>query len=364
MHIDFHHAVTYIIARTAGFDHREADIIAYSSQYVDDATNSGTIMFDNRAMYTRTCSAHKMLDSRNFEDRENHHVWIPFHFLPGNGGLPCTQNPRGTFIEKIVCSPDSDVARDMIRACIADRDAPYALHRLGITMHVYADTWAHQGFTGVKHMINSVLVLDDVDKPANSPWKRFKERAKDLWYGIMSKIMKSGLPLGHGCALTYPDLPYLEWHYKDHEGNKVQRNNPQDFLAAADAMCRAMQCYRAGSAEEPVAGLPEEVRRKIGEMLHRLTDEDAVRRHTKWLEAIAQGTFGFMTEKLNYQDKGPGSWKHKALGTVEAFDEGNETFPYHEEFLKSDWKMFHDALQAHRFTVIYDILPKYGICAA
>ena len=33
-------------------------------------------------------------------------------------------------------------------------------------------------------------------------------------------------------------------------------------------------------------------------------------------------------------------------------------------FLISDWKMFHDALQAHRFEVIHEILPKYGISAA
>jgi hypothetical protein len=32
--------------------------------------------------------------------------------------------------------------------------------------------------------------------------------------------------------------------------------------------------------------------------------------------------------------------------------------------LKSDWKHFHDALQAHRQDVLHDVLPRYGICAA
>lgn len=41
MQIDFHHATTYVLARLAGFEHPEANIIAYSAQYVDDATNSG-----------------------------------------------------------------------------------------------------------------------------------------------------------------------------------------------------------------------------------------------------------------------------------------------------------------------------------
>ena len=31
MQIDFHHAVTYVLARLAGFDHADAEIVAYSA---------------------------------------------------------------------------------------------------------------------------------------------------------------------------------------------------------------------------------------------------------------------------------------------------------------------------------------------
>jgi nucleoside 2-deoxyribosyltransferase len=68
MQIDFHHAVTYVVARLAGFGHREAEVVAYCAQYVDDATNTGEIIFENGAMYSRICSAHKMLDYRNFDE--------------------------------------------------------------------------------------------------------------------------------------------------------------------------------------------------------------------------------------------------------------------------------------------------------
>src|SRR5262245_26632229 len=109
MQIDFHHGVTYVVARLAGFDHRESEIVAYAAQYVDDATNAGTLIFDNGAMYERISSAHKMLDYRNFEELANHRVWIPFHFLPGNGGMPAGTDPPGTFIDKLRCTPDSPV---------------------------------------------------------------------------------------------------------------------------------------------------------------------------------------------------------------------------------------------------------------
>lgn len=364
MQIDFHHAVTYVVARIAGFDHAQAEKIAYCSQYVDDATNSGTITFDNNAMYTRIYSAHKMLDHRNFNELSNHHVWIPFHFLPGNGGMPADKNPTGGFIEKIVCRPDSPVAGDMVRACIADQAAPYGLHRLGITMHVYADTWAHQGFAGVSHAVNSVSVLDDLEKPGRSAWKKFREKAGDLWSRVKSKFVRDTLPLGHGCALTFPDMPYLQWRYRNDQGSDVVRNNTDDFVFAADAMCKAMQRYRSKDPDAAVSGLPPAERDKIRAMLSAITDEDGDKRHAKWLQAIGQGYFSFGPVKLRYQAKGLDSWKHLALGTEKDVDAGNEKFPYRESFLTSDWKMFHDALQAHRFTVIYDILPCYGICAA
>jgi len=105
MQIDGHHTLTYIAARLAGFSRTKASIIAYSAQYVDDATNSGVIHFKNGAMYKRISSAHKMLDYRNSDELANHRVWIPFHFLPGNGGKQAGENPNGTFIRKLVCKP-------------------------------------------------------------------------------------------------------------------------------------------------------------------------------------------------------------------------------------------------------------------
>jgi len=83
------------------------------------------------------------------------------------------------------------------------------------------------------------------------------------------------------------------------------------------------------------------------------------------LKKIADGYFSFGTAKSKYIPKGKGSWKHKVIGTKEWVDDtDDEPFLYKESFLTSDWKMFHDALQAHRFDVIHDILPKFGISAA
>jgi hypothetical protein len=354
MQIDFHHAVTYVIARLSGFSHPKANIIAYCAQYVDDATNAGEIRFDNGAMYNRISSAHKMLDYRNSKALKNRQVWIPFHFLPGNGGLPAGQAPRGGFHKRLICRPNSRVAQDMVRVCIDDKDKPYGLHRLGITMHVFADTWAHQGFAGVNHKVNEASNIKSQDGKADA---RLAER-------LVNFFLSEAFPLGHGAVLSYPDRPYLSWKYKNGMGERVKRDNPTDFLNAAGQMCRAMQCWRIGEPDAQVDGLPEGDKKKIGTLLRTIKKDDGDERHEIWLKKIEEGHFSFRPAKLTYIPKGKKSWKYKALGTKEWVDDFDEEFLYKDSFLTSNWKRFHDALQAHRFDLIHDILPKYGISAA
>ncbi|MEF1341179.1 hypothetical protein REH81_31175, partial [Vibrio rotiferianus] len=72
MQIDGHHSLTYVVARYAGMTHSDAEKLAYCAQYVDEATNSDPVRFDNGAMFNRISSAHKMLDYRNGNELANH----------------------------------------------------------------------------------------------------------------------------------------------------------------------------------------------------------------------------------------------------------------------------------------------------
>jgi hypothetical protein len=367
MQSDFHHAVTYVTARLAGFAKTEAATIAYASQYVDDAVNSGTIHFSDGALYERISSAHRTLDYRNFDELATHLVWVPFHFLPGNGGKAAEQNPRDPFIEKIVCVKDSPVARDMLAACVRDTSAPHALHRLGIGLHVYMDTWAHQGFAGVCHKVNAVEHLDLIEgEVIIGRWERIKDRIMDLVDDIGNLFVTRTLPLGHGAALSYPDLPFItKWRYTNGIKQVIVRNNLQEFLEAAQAMYRVLLSFRAGDAQlRSTADINARDLQVIERNLHGFTSRDADNRHRHWRNSIANGDFSFGAEQIDYQAKGPGSWKYEALGSVEEFETGKEHFPFTEKFFTSDWKLFHDALQSHRLELLRDILPRYGICAA
>ncbi|ACK69954.1 conserved hypothetical protein [Gloeothece citriformis PCC 7424] len=364
MQIDFHHGVTYIVARLAGFDHDEANIIAYCAQYVDDASNSGLIRFNNGALFRRMSSAHKLLDYRNFKQLASHHVWIPFHFLPGNGGLPAGQNPEGKFIQKLICYPNSYVAQEMLRECINNRDHPHGLHRLGITMHVYGDTWAHQGFAGVTHQVNEAkLILDDRGNPDLIKTEKInKYFRKNLLERMANAFMSEAFPIGHGAVLGNPDKPYLKWGYINGFNQIIKRDNAKDFLEAAEQMYKWMQRYRLGDTQADVPGLPVRDKKLIADKLENIIDKSGKKRHRVWLNSILEGEFSFGKAEVTYVAKGKGSWKYEALKTEKEKDESGEIYSYDANFLNSNWKLFHDALFSHHFYIIHVLLPKYGIC--
>ena len=153
-------------------------------------------------------------------DLANHRVWLPFHFLPGNGSDPAPTQPpiyrsADEFISRCICRPNSPPARDLMRAVIERQDRPYALHRLGVAAHVFADTWAHQGFVGYQHPVN---LASDIEAENDSHHKKdFSEKLKGFfemgWEQLKSIFVGAALPLGHGTVLSYPDRPYLRWSY-------------------------------------------------------------------------------------------------------------------------------------------------------
>ncbi|MCW8831903.1 MAG: hypothetical protein OQK03_01110, partial [Colwellia sp.] len=293
---------------------------------------------------------------KNLEDLKNMKVWVPFHFLPGNGGLPAGENPEGRFIQKLLCKPGSYVAQDMVKECIRDKDRPYGLHRLGITSHVFVDTWAHQGFAGVQHDINEVSDLREANnKSADGLIDRISE--------YFSEMAQENIPsLGHGQALSNPDLPYESWSYINGFGNTVVRNNPVDFVTAADELCKVYQRFMLGDHLARVEGLSDVLKSNISICFKEFTQINPEERHARWLLAIEEDFFGLGAEKITYIAKGENSWKHQALGTTRSH--GDDEYVFSLDFINSNWKYFHDAAKKHRLSIIDDILPRFGICVA
>ncbi|MEP6502228.1 MAG: DUF6765 family protein [Betaproteobacteria bacterium] len=387
MQIDFHFGATYAIARIAGFDDAQAHTIAYSAQYVDDSTTSGFLRFDNGVRFYRRATAHPPIDLKNVDNDVGSQSWLPFHFLPGNEGLETRAPLDGAYRRRLICRPDSFVARAMMRDVIEAKlkNGEHSLHRLGIAAHVFIDTFAHRGFIGERTAFNEV---GHIDTAAGRALQRMPVP-----------------PVGHGQVSTYPDRPFLHWRYENNEREWVERNNPVDFSTAANRLCEEFQRYRLGDPDALVPGLGS-ARARIETLIGRITDDDGDARLAQWMEALKDGYFDFGPATPGYIGKGRGSWKHVALGenyllwlqsaqrAVDAVPDGERnllqrigatllelgvhhaealaehlglepvTYPFRESFLGSDYKRFHDAAEEQRFAVFKKILPRFGIFAA
>lgn len=127
------------------------------------------------------------------------------------------------------------------------------------------------------------------------------------------------------------------------------------FAEAVHEICKAMQCFQAGDPQANAPGFSRAQRDMLGRWMAGITDAGGEMRHKRWFGLIRQGEIGFPSVKLEYKAKG--SWRYEALGATRKNLE-NDIYPYSPIFLSCDWKWFHDALLAHRFAVIHDILPK------
>lgn len=361
MQIDFHYAVVYVLARISGYTKDEANVVAGASQYVDDAVWERPIFFKSGEIYKPMASAHKMLDYRNFKELANRLSWVSYHFLPGNCNEKADSLLQRPFEERLICTPNSPLAQDMVEEVLSRRDEALGLYRLGIALHVYADTWAHQGFSGIESRCNRAKLMED--EPVG---KSYRDKLSNFFSGIfdnsVGEFLETVMPLGHGAVLGCPDKPYLEWKYLNHQGMEIRRNNTDIFMDAIHHIYPLLFRFKTGCSPAQVNPLPRKAIHRIREVFESNCIADDRQRLQVWLDAIAAHDFGLTGKEAHFHMEGPDTWIRQAFGSQE-LDE-DERYEFSESFEESHWKKFHDALADHHFFMIRVLFPKYRLCIA
>jgi hypothetical protein len=138
----------------------------------------------------------------------------------------------------------------MVQHTLTLTDRNYALPLIGITAHVYADTFSHYGFSGISSrrnkIINDRFIFFGLNKKTEQyildKAKQFKENypGEDGFLANVKSWFAEKLSgaLGHGAAVTFPDRPYLKWsfEYEEPERSNGVRDNPATFLAGCEAL--------------------------------------------------------------------------------------------------------------------------------
>jgi hypothetical protein len=347
MQKDFHFYTIYALARAAGLSPDHSFIIAYSSQHTDDAKYEHALKFENGGRFQQILTAHKYLHLKTLTLTTCYTIWVPFHFLPGNLGVE--------FYERMLTRSGSTVAQKLIDGILICNSRPYLLHRLGIFLHCFADTWSHQNFLGLEREdFNDVKRLD-VKGMDHFSFKSLKNNLKLI-------IPEYAAPkLGHAQAGSLPDEPYREWKYTDYLGKRHDISNVRRCMDAAQncfqVLIKFLDHFPGFFDSSPVPW--HNIAAKIRELfeMHGSLDE----RVRKWKDAISGGEFGLKTRgrdtNLEYHDR---EWFQEAV-KVEKLPDNRELYERKVGFETSHWKYFHDAGAFHRFTVLHEVLPEHGM---
>ena len=354
MNIDFHFGIIYVVSRLAGMGPADAKTVAHACQYIDDSTTKGPLVFAEGQTFDRFATAHETFDYLNTIDSDSRLVWAPFHFLPGGEGT--------SFDKRVVCRKDSRIAREMVRGYLAAPRQDNSLHGLGVLLHTYVDTWAHQGFSGTESPHNAVHHFESENYTAADLTKKVESFIEAANSRLEGELIDLTVKVGHGAALHFPDLPWFKWRYRNGFDEEIERNNLPDFVDAAMMAYKVVKAFLVG--ETDIAGIDamnEEHVARIEDVLKSNRSEDPNERLEQISHQLCSGKMDEIPEPLPaYVSKGPGSWKHLATG-LSTIDDGHHAPSWSQEFEDSDYRKYHDAVKRHRMDVTTYLLPRFGI---
>lgn len=210
MNFEFHYYTVRYLCGCAGFDDLKADRIAISSQLVDECTLAWEVQGGRGTERTLVTQNYQFWDESVIGN-----VYRPFHFLPGDRLLAASRRIDRQAGRHPVTA-DSALARELLIAALKSQN-PY---RIGIAVHSYADTWAHQNFSADREAANA--------------------------FGP-----ESALPaVGHMHARSLPDDPQARWIDPRLDEPWAKVDNRLRFLDAARMIYRFLRTSRKEGFED------------------------------------------------------------------------------------------------------------------
>lgn len=208
---DSHYYAILAFARALGFKKSIAHQIAYASQFVDDAKINHitlsrnfedldyTLINKEPSFYNMsTCHSYFRMKTYNYAAMTAN--TSAFHFVPGCSGR--------TFTRKMRCKQKTPVITEIINQALPEADPV----KFGMLLHSFADTFAHQGFSGLISRVNDISKCKAKIKVHGENF--FKKWGRRIAPKTYDKCFDLIIPAyGHGQAASFPDQPYLKWEY-------------------------------------------------------------------------------------------------------------------------------------------------------
>lgn len=373
MRIDAHYYAVLAFALQCGFKKESAKTLAYASQYVDDAKiNQLTIdgptygikidcQSPKSLLNMATCHSYCHLKTFNLAAMINN--TCAFHFVP------CCDGDK--FAWKMTCKPEGPVLTGIKDRAMEEDD----LIKLGIVLHAWADSYSHQGFSGLLSKPNDIKELHADSKVYLS--KGIYTSALILWFrrDILKKNFDNIFdrlvpPYGHGQALHYPDEPYIKkWSYEYDEndvyysGHKIKfRNNIEIYKKAFESITNLLkQFLDRHPAHRDNSSFPKTPSSELYDLL--FLRKNVEKREKEWINKLSQmAPFkGSNESDIKYDDR---LWLSEAFANSETdpdvFTEKGKLAPKREvrrivegarlnpDFADSNWYRYHLAVRWYK----------------
>ncbi|HBP66344.1 MAG TPA: hypothetical protein DD730_19310 [Desulfosporosinus sp.] len=244
MQRDAHYYAILAFCRSCGFKKESAQVVAHASQYVDDAKID--LMYLNKSSHVvdhdviddqpaffnmATCHSYFRINTFNYESMINN--TIAYHFVPGCEGE--------NFTKKLRTKEEAPIILDILNDVFVEDN----LYTLGIVLHTFADSYTHQGFSGMLSKVNDINNCEAKAYQNIGLYYKmldfFAKFSPQTYDKLFDRIMPA---YGHGQALEFPDIPFLKWSYEYDYSDEFHGSYKKVEIDNKDRYQRAFQSIR------------------------------------------------------------------------------------------------------------------------
>lgn len=267
MDINFHYFAIKTLALRAGFKDNDAQTIAYYSQMIDDFNIYRYLVLDyvREDMIQNKLAKKISSDSYLFNtvttgfndnddlarlstERYQRTITTPFHFItqtPIDNSLLENEAKAKRYklrVQPATLNPLKESEKSLIQDMLIDASNSYIskpcsdnLIKIGMLLHIFADTYAHQEFSGFWGWENHSY-LAEVKNNVTNEVKTYSESTGLSNFSTNFQFYYHCPSIGHTNIGHIPDLSYVSFKMKhkispkDNYSKIYERNNTEEFL--------------------------------------------------------------------------------------------------------------------------------------
>lgn len=265
MDINFHYFAIKTLALRAGFEDSDAQTISYYSQMIDDFNIYRYLVLDyvredmienklakkistDSYLFNTVTTGFSDIDdiSRLSTERYQCTITTPFHFItqtPIYHNILNTKSERSKLrVHPATLKPSTEAEKSLIQDMLLDASNTYiskpsldSLIRIGMLLHIFADTYAHQEFSGFWGWENHSYLTQVINNATNKV-ENYDESTSITNFYRNFQIYYHCPSIGHTNIGHIPDYSNLSFKMKnrvtenDKYSHLYSRNNTEEFI--------------------------------------------------------------------------------------------------------------------------------------